>query len=55
MDFSVIVCTFNRAGNLPRCLGALARQQGVAQMTWEVLVVDNNSTDDTRAAVARLA
>jgi glycosyltransferase involved in cell wall biosynthesis len=55
MDFSVIVCTYNRASNLPRCLGALARQRGVENMAWEVLVVDNNSSDDTPAMVERLA
>jgi glycosyltransferase involved in cell wall biosynthesis len=55
MDFTVNVCTYNRAGNLPRCLGALARQRGVEGLEWEVLVVDNNSTDDTKAMVERLA
>jgi glycosyltransferase involved in cell wall biosynthesis len=55
MDFSVIVCTYNRARNLPRCLGALARQSGTEGIAWEVLVVDNNSTDDTPAMVERLA
>jgi len=55
MDFTVIVCTFNRSGNLPTCLGALARQRGTESLAWEVLVVDNNSTDDTRATLERLA
>jgi glycosyltransferase involved in cell wall biosynthesis len=55
MEFTVIVCTYNRAGNLPRCLGALAAQQGVQGREWEVLVVDNNSSDDTKAVVADLA
>jgi glycosyltransferase involved in cell wall biosynthesis len=55
MDFSVIVCTYNRAGNLPRCLGALVRQQSTETITWEVVVVDNNSTDETRAVVEQLA
>jgi len=55
MDFSVIVCTYNRANNLPRCLGALARQKGTEDIAWEVVVVDNNSTDDTPAMVERLA
>ncbi|MEE4236717.1 MAG: glycosyltransferase [Anderseniella sp.] len=55
MDFSVIVCTYNRANNLPRCLGALARQNGTENMDWEVLVVDNNSSDGTQAMVERLA
>jgi glycosyltransferase involved in cell wall biosynthesis len=55
MDFSVIVCTFNRAGNLERCLSGLAGQHEAAGIAWEVLVVDNNSTDDTRKVVAELA
>ena len=55
MDFTVIVCTYNRAGNLPRCLSALARQRGAENIDWEVLVVDNNSTDDTPAMVTKLA
>lgn len=55
MDFSVIICTYNRAGNLPTCLGRLADQQGVAGIEWEVLVVDNNSSDDTRGMVEKLA
>lgn len=55
MDVTVVICTYNRAGNLPQCLGRLAEQQGVADLRWEVLVVDNNSTDGTRDAVANLA
>lgn len=55
MDFSIIVCTYNRARNLPRCLGALARLRGVEGIAWEVLVVDNNSSDETPATVERLA
>jgi glycosyltransferase involved in cell wall biosynthesis len=55
MDFTAIICTYNRASNLPRCLGALARQNGVQDIKWEVLVVDNNSSDDTPAMVDRLA
>jgi glycosyltransferase involved in cell wall biosynthesis len=55
VDFTVIVCTYNRCGNLPACLGALAAQQGVEAVDWEVLVVDNNSTDETPQAVDQLA
>lgn len=55
MDFTVNVCTYNRANNLPRCLGALARQKGVEHLDWEVQVVDNNSSDGTRDMVERLA
>lgn len=55
MEFTVIVCTYRRAANLPICLGQLARQKGVGSREWEVLVVDNNSPDDTADVVARLA
>ena len=55
MEFTVIVCTYRRAANLPVCLGQLARQRGVESRQWEVLVVDNNSPDDTRQVVERLA
>lgn len=55
MDFSVIVCTYNRAHNLPRCLGALANMHGTQEIAWEVLVVDNNSSDETPGMVQRLA
>ena len=55
MDFTVIVCTYNRCGNLPACLGALATQKGLEAIDWEVLVVDNNSTDATPQMVERLA
>lgn len=55
MEFTVIVCTYRRAANLAGCLGHLARQEGVQARRWEVLVVDNNSTDDTREVVGRLA
>ena len=51
MSVSVIVCTYNRAGVLFQCLNALANQS-LGTTTYEVLVVDNNSTDET-AAVAK--
>ena len=54
MDFTVIVCTYNRCQNLASCLHALARQERVGGIHWEVLVVDNNSSDDTRQTVERL-
>jgi glycosyltransferase involved in cell wall biosynthesis len=55
MQFSVIVCTYNRFQNLPACLGHLARQHGVDGLEWEVVVVDNNSTDRTPEAVRELS
>ncbi|HXW04151.1 MAG TPA: glycosyltransferase [Vicinamibacterales bacterium] len=48
---SVIVPVFNNAGPLRDCLRAL-REQTLASGQYEIIVVDNGSTDDS-AAVAR--
>jgi len=47
------VCTWNRAGRLPRLLRAMRAQS--CPVPFEVLVVDNNSTDGTREVVERIA
>jgi len=52
MDASIIVCTYNRAESLRDTLRALRDQQPVTGREWEVIVVDNNSKDDTRQAIA---
>ncbi len=43
---SVIVCTYNRAKYLPNCLKHLADQSADFK-EYEVLIIDNNSTDST--------
>lgn len=48
---SIIVCTRNRAQLLPLCLESLVRQRDVAEGDYEILVVDNGSTDKTRQVV----
>jgi glycosyltransferase involved in cell wall biosynthesis len=50
IDLAVIIPCFNEAGSLPHQLDALAEQHWDG--TWEVIVVDNGSTDGT-ADVAR--
>lgn len=49
-ELSVILCTFNRAGILAGALDALLRQSD-GTPAYEVIVVDNNSSDGTRALV----
>jgi glycosyl transferase family 2 len=49
---SVVIPTYNRARDLERCLSSVLRQ---TFRDFEVLVVDNHSTDDTDAVVARFA
>ena len=51
---SVIVRTYNRASYLSICLDALAAQTA-DRTTFEIIVVDNNSTDDTQDVVQGFA
>jgi len=48
---SVILCTYNRSQSLAGTLASIAAQTLPASVEWEVLVVDNNSTDRTREVV----
>lgn len=53
MRYSVVIATYNRAGELADTLASLAALR--CRDPWEVLVVDNNSTDRTRDVVADAA
>ncbi|AKQ44834.1 hypothetical protein TH63_03085 [Rufibacter radiotolerans] len=48
---SVVICTYNGALLLPETLRHLARQQVRPGIAWEVIVVDNASTDNTQAVI----
>jgi glucosyl-dolichyl phosphate glucuronosyltransferase len=52
---SVIVCTFNRCGSLVDTLESLNAMEVPEHIDWDVLVVDNNSTDQTRECVEMAA
>ena len=49
---SFLVCTHNGAVRLASSLRALARQAGAVDIAWEVVLVDNASTDDTTRIAA---
>ena len=49
---SVIICCYNSSTLLPRTLEHLALQDVPENILWELIIVDNNSNDDT-AEVAR--
>ncbi len=49
VDLSIVICTRNRADRLDGVLSSLAALR--SERTWEVLLVDNASTDDTMAVL----
>ena len=53
MKFSVVIATYNRAEELVKTLDSLGKLQ-VAD-PWEVLIVDNNSKDNTKEVVLKAA
>jgi glycosyltransferase involved in cell wall biosynthesis len=53
--FSLVICTYNRADVLRDALHSAINQETGGRFTHEVIVVDNNSTDGTRAIVDEMA
>lgn len=50
---SVVVCTYNRAESLSRCLESVMHQETGGTFTYEVVVVDDGSTDHTAKVVVQ--
>jgi len=55
IKISVAICTYNGEKRLPEVLEALSAQEGIEQGEWEILLIDNVSTDETRKVFARFA
>lgn len=55
MKISVILCTYNRCQSLAKVLDSAAASTLPNSVDWEVLVVDNNSTDQTLEVVESFA
>lgn len=51
VDITMLVCTYNRCNDLRELLETALAQDTGNKFTYEVLVVDNNSTDETRHVV----
>ncbi len=51
IQFTVAIPTYNGATRLPKLLDKLRSQINTEQLSWEILVVDNNSTDDTAKVI----
>jgi glycosyltransferase involved in cell wall biosynthesis len=52
---SVILCTYNRAERLKLTLASLAKMSIPAELSWELIIVDNNSSDETKNVVFEFA
>ncbi len=53
MLVSIVISTRNRVSRLPACLAAVARIN--SNLPWELVIVDNGSTDATAAIIAEFA
>ncbi|WP_066425607.1 hormogonium polysaccharide biosynthesis glycosyltransferase HpsE [Anabaena sp. 4-3] len=51
IDFTVVIPTYNGANRLPELLERLQNQIKTENIAWEIIVVDNNSTDNTAQVV----
>lgn len=47
VDITVAIPTYNGENRLPKVLEKLRSQINTEQISWEILIVDNNSQDDT--------
>lgn len=53
LDFTIAICTYNGGDRIPDVLERLCWQLNADDLLWEVIVIDNNSTDHTAAVVER--
>jgi glycosyltransferase involved in cell wall biosynthesis len=51
IDFTVVIPAYNGAERLPLVLDKLRSQLNPSHIRWEVIIVDNNSSDNTAALV----
>lgn len=51
VDFTVAIPTYNGEKRLSKVLERLRNQTGIENLKWEILIVDNNSTDGTAQLV----
>jgi len=51
IDFTIAIPTYNGASRLPKLFERLRSQTGIDNIFWEVIIVDNNSSDNTAEIV----
>ena len=52
-DYTIAICTWNRAERLGQTLTRLLDLKVPEGVSWQLLVVDNNSTDHTQEVLRR--
>jgi glycosyltransferase involved in cell wall biosynthesis len=55
MDVSIVICAYNRAESILLTLESLERMIVPQGISWETIVVDNNSSDQTKQVVRQFA
>jgi glycosyltransferase involved in cell wall biosynthesis len=53
VDFTVAICTYNGESRLSEVLEKLRSQTGLENLAWEILVIDNNSKDNTAEIIRK--
>jgi glycosyltransferase involved in cell wall biosynthesis len=53
LDISVVICTYNCSNILADCLRNIA-QQDMPPELYEIIVIDNNSTDNTKEVIKQI-
>ena len=54
-EISVIVCVHNHDKWIERCIRSLAHQEDISKEDYEIIVVNDGSTDNTRAVLDNIA
>lgn len=49
LDASIIICTLNRASALEKTLLSLSKMEGTLDIKYEIIIVDNGSSDNTKS------
>ncbi|GAX36379.1 hormogonium polysaccharide biosynthesis glycosyltransferase HpsE [Nodularia sp. NIES-3585] len=52
LDVTLAIPTYNGATRLPKILDLLLKQVNVKKINWEVVIIDNNSSDNTSEVIS---
>ena len=50
-DISVIVCTYNHASWIERCIRSLLNQNFINKSNFEIILIEDKSTDSTQNVI----